>query len=120
VTATRRALALAAVVAAVGSGAALADAPKPADSDRLRIVEGLAQRFPGHVEKGSRYGKYGLWAGIVVQTEWQLRNAPGPEPALGARDAAEAALARAHECDRPRAADAAAAPGRGPHEDDRA
>jgi hypothetical protein len=73
VSGASRALALAAVVVAAGAGAAFAETPKPSYAERLRILEGLAQRFPGHVETGNPYGKYGLWAGIVVQTEWQLR-----------------------------------------------
>jgi len=75
VTLARRALLLAAVVAAAaGSAQAGGSGPKPPYSERLRIVEGLAARFPGHVETGNQYGRYGLWAGIVVQTEWQLHS----------------------------------------------
>jgi hypothetical protein len=70
----RRALVVATAVVAWSSGAAFAGSPTPPYSDRLRIVEGLAARFPGQIEKGSPYGRYGLWAGIVVQTEWQLRS----------------------------------------------
>jgi len=74
VTGGRRALLAVVVLAAVGGSAALADNPKPPYADRLRMAEDLAARFPGHVEEGTRYGRYGLWAGIVVQTDWQLRS----------------------------------------------
>jgi hypothetical protein len=69
-TAARVALGVAVLVAA-GSGAALAASADPPYTKRLKILESLAVRYPGLVESGSSFGKYGLWAGIVVQTTWQ-------------------------------------------------
>ena len=62
-----------AVVLALGAVGAAAGAGTPY-SQRLQIAEALAVRYPGHVEPGSALGKYGLWAGIVVQTAWQQRS----------------------------------------------
>jgi hypothetical protein len=71
VSRVRLALVAAAVVAAAGSAAALAASADPPYAKRLQILEALAARYPGGVETGALLGKYGLWAGIVVQTTWQ-------------------------------------------------
>lgn len=71
---SRLAVVLAIVVATAGAGAALASDVDTPYSKRLQILEALATRYPGHVEAGNPYGKYGLWAGIVVQTTWQQRS----------------------------------------------
>lgn len=73
---TRRALALGAAILVAGAvaGAALADPADPPYAKRLQILKALAVRYPGQVEPNALYGKYGLWAGIVVQTTWQLRS----------------------------------------------
>jgi hypothetical protein len=67
------ALGIAAVFAA-GAGAALAADANPPYAKRLQILAALATRYPGHVEKGNPLGKYGLWAGIYVQTAWQQQS----------------------------------------------
>src|SRR5439155_16428876 len=63
------------LIVAVGvtaaAGAAFADSAEPPYAKRLQILGALAARYPGRVERGSAIGKYGLWAGIVVQTAWQ-------------------------------------------------
>jgi hypothetical protein len=67
---TRVALAVVLALGAV-AGAAAADTPY---TQRLHIAEALAVRYPGRIERGSALGKYGLWAGIVVQTAGQQRS----------------------------------------------
>lgn len=63
-----------AVLVAAGAATGLAAAANPPYAKRLQILEALATRYPGQVEAGNEYGKYGLWAGIVVQTAWQQRS----------------------------------------------
>ena len=58
------------VVAAAAAGVALPDSAQPY-AQRLQILEALSARYPGQVERGSPLGRFGLWAGIVVQTTWQ-------------------------------------------------
>ena len=60
-----------AVCVTAAAGAAFADSAGPPYAKRLQILEALAERYPGRVEPGSPIGRYGLWAGIVVQTAWQ-------------------------------------------------
>jgi len=67
----RLVLGLAVVVVVAAGGVALADSADPPYAKRLQILEALAARYPGHVERGSPIGRYGLWAGIVMQTTWQ-------------------------------------------------
>jgi hypothetical protein len=72
VTRTRLALGVAVCLAAAGVGAAAAatggDTPY---AKRLQILEALAARYPGRVEPSQPLGRYGFWAGILVQTTWQ-------------------------------------------------
>jgi hypothetical protein len=56
-----------AVAAGVAAGAR-SETPYP---KRLQLLERLALRYPGEVEPRASLGKYGLWAGILVQTRWQ-------------------------------------------------
>jgi hypothetical protein len=56
-----------------GAGARGTTDAKPPYARRLQLVEALATRYPGLVERGNPYGRFGLWAGIVVQTTWQQR-----------------------------------------------
>jgi hypothetical protein len=72
VTRSRLALGVAVVIAAAGAGAGLAaTASDTPYAKRLQILEALAARYPGRVEPSQPLGKYGLWAGILVQTTWQ-------------------------------------------------
>ena len=73
-TGGRAALGLAVVVVLATAGAGAATVPDPPYSKRVHILETLAVRYPGHVERGNPLGKYGLWAGILVQTSWQQRS----------------------------------------------
>lgn len=68
------ALGVAVVVVLATAGAGAATTPDPPYTKRLQILETLAARYPGAVQHGTTLGKYGLWAGIVVQTAWQQRS----------------------------------------------
>jgi len=70
----RLAICVTALAGIAGTGVALAGDARPPYAKRLQILEALATRYPGQVEARNRYGKYGLWAGIFVQTEWQRRS----------------------------------------------
>jgi hypothetical protein len=56
-----------AVAAGVAPGAS-SETPYP---KRVQLLERLAVRYPGNVEPRASLGKYGLWAGILMQTRWQ-------------------------------------------------
>jgi hypothetical protein len=65
-------LGLVVVIAAAGAGVGLAGTASDTPyAKRLQILEALATRYPGHLEPSQPLGKYGLWAGILVQTTWQ-------------------------------------------------
>jgi hypothetical protein len=69
VTRARLVLGVAACLAGVAAAAATGgDTPY---AKRLQILEALAARYPGHVDPSQPLGRYGFWAGIVVQTTWQ-------------------------------------------------
>jgi hypothetical protein len=70
----KRLLCVAAFLAGAGAATALADPDATPYAKRLQILKALAVRYPGQVEASRPYGKYGLWAGIVVQTTWQERS----------------------------------------------
>lgn len=63
-----------AVVAIATAGAGAATSADTPYTKRLQILEALAARYPGAVQHGTPLGRYGLWAGIVVQTGWQQRS----------------------------------------------
>ena len=63
-----------AVVALATAGAGPAISADTPYTKRLQILEALAARYPGAVQRGTPLGRYGLWAGIVVQTGWQQRS----------------------------------------------
>jgi hypothetical protein len=70
VTRARLALGVAVCFAAAGVGAAATGVGTPY-AKRVQILEALAARYPGRVEPSQPLGKYGFWAGILVQTTWQ-------------------------------------------------
>ncbi len=73
-TRRRAALGVAVVVVLATAGAGAATSSDPPYAKRLQILDALATRYPGAVQRGTPLGKYGLWAGIVVQTTWQQRS----------------------------------------------
>jgi len=57
-------------LASVATGTVVDPVETPYDG-RVSMTETLALRFPGPVDNEPTFGRFGLWAGILVQTDWQ-------------------------------------------------
>jgi hypothetical protein len=68
-----RRLTVAVWFAAGASPLAATAVPEPSYPERLEMIADLGKRYPGFIgDAGGTYRDIGLWAGIAIQTAWQM------------------------------------------------